>query len=64
MGYLRWLMQKNGYARTALLCDAFSADPDGVVRELAATLDLQLLFIPSGETDIFQPLAVGISGPM
>jgi hypothetical protein len=58
------LRQKNGSAPIPLLCDAFSADPDAVMRELAAKLDLRRLFIPSGETDIFQQWAVVPFGTM
>jgi hypothetical protein len=61
---LKWLRQKNGHAPICLLWDVFSAHRDTEVKDLAAELDIQLIFIPAGQTDTFQPLDVGIFGPM
>jgi hypothetical protein len=62
--YLRWLSEINKRRRTVLIWDVFAAHRDQAVKDLAEELNIQLIFIPAGQTDEYQPLDRRIFGPM
>lgn len=50
--------------KIALVLDVYAAHRRQEVKDLAATLNIQLIFVPPSCTDELQPLDIGIFGPL
>jgi hypothetical protein len=62
--YLEWLRSVALSGDIWLLWDVFAAQRDEEVKQYAKTLRTNLIFIPAGMTDIYQPLDRYISGDL
>jgi hypothetical protein len=65
---LKWLndvVQPYTHSRpAALIMDSYTAHWTDSVRNAAAGMNLQLIQVPSGTTDVLQPLDVGFNGAL
>jgi hypothetical protein len=63
--YLRYMRRYvGGRTRFVLLWDVFSAHRDARIMRIARSLNIELIFIPAGQTDRYQPLDRRVFGPM
>jgi hypothetical protein len=62
--YLRWSSRRNQGKRTVLIWDIFAAQRAKSVKALVEKLNIEVIYIPAGQTDEYQPLDRRFLGPM
>lgn len=60
--YIKWLSEQVNNEPCCLVLDVYSTHKDAIVRELAQSLQIDLIFVPANGTGSFQPLDRKIFG--